>query len=50
MVFIDAGDSEVGEFDGAITSNQHILWFDVAMNDAAAVSRSQAKRNIMGND
>ena len=49
-IFINAGDTEVGEFDGAVASYQHILRLHVTMHDATAVGGTKAKRNVMGNN
>src|SRR6266487_1395259 len=49
-VFIDAGDAEVGQLNRAVTTYQHVLWFDIAVNDVASMSGTQAKRDVMGND
>src|SRR5437660_3296896 len=49
-IFIDAGNTEVSELDGAVTANQDVLWFDVAVDDASPVRRSQSESDIVSND
>ena len=49
-IFIDTGDAEVGQFNGAITTYQHILWFHVAMDDPTTMCGTQAKGDVVGNN
>src|SRR6266568_5564752 len=49
-IFIDTGNPEVGELDGAVTANQDVLWFNVAVNDASPVRHSQSQSDIVSND
>ena len=49
-IFVDAGNTEVGQLDRAIAPDQDILRLHVTMNDTAPVGGSQSKRNVVSDD
>ena len=49
-IFVDAGNTEVGQLDRTIAPDQDILRLHVTMNDAPPVGSSQSKRNVVSDD